>query len=123
MPDFDVCRWCKWFAGGYCINEKAFELNIDLSNFYEDGTLAGAIQESFKNIKFEQLENLIEQSKIPKKLQVEIIKTLYADFEDIKAELIEDIDSSVSSALAKFDFGPPGVFIKRPGEFSCKYYW
>ena len=122
--DYNTCRWCKWFKDGCCINEQAFDAEIDMSDFYESGTLSEAIQEGFGNIKFEQVEKLLA-SKVSKKTQAAVMKLLFEEFEGAKVNFVEGIDDSVSTVLNNFikDGFFEGVYIKDPNEFSCKYFW
>ena len=128
---YKTCLWCTWFQSGRCVNKNAFDINIDMNNdiyfskFTEEGHLSGAIEEGFGNIKFSSVEQKLLESKLSKKAQAEIMKTLYEELEDMKVHLIERIDESVSSALNNFDFSSDGggVYIANPNEFYCKYFW
>ena len=125
MIDYNVCRWCKWFKDGKCINERNFEQKpFEFFPFYEDGVLSEAISEGFGSIKFKELEMALFESSLSKKKQTEILKVLYEEFEDLKVNFVERIDDSVSKALENFDFGEQkGIPIVDPSEFSCKHYF
>jgi len=124
---YKTCRWCKWFKNGNCINEKAFDMenDIEIAKFTEEGHLSGVIEEGFGNVKFSGVEQKLFESKLSKKVQAEIMKTLHEEFEGVKVNLIESIDESVSIALNNFDFSgdDEGVYIADPNEFYCKYFW
>ena len=120
----NCCRWCRWFKDGCCVNEEAFDYEIDLSGFYEDSDLSSRISEGFRDVEFKRVGELLA-SKVSRKLQNDVKELLIEEFGEIQAGLIEDIDISVSSALDKFVkenfYG--GVYIKNPNEFGCKLFW
>ena len=118
------CRWCKWFKDGCCINENAFDYEIDLSDFYEYGDLSIAIRRGFKDVEFKQVRKLLA-SKVSRKLQEDVKELLIEEFGEIQTSLIEDIDDSVSSALNNFVKKGfiEGVYIRNPDEFGCKLFW
>ena len=124
MLDCNTCRWCKWFKDGCCINETAFDAEIDLFDFSESGKLSEAINEGFGNIEFEEVEKLLA-SKVSKKTQAAVIKLLHEEFEVIKVNLVEGIDDSVSTALNSYIKNNfyEGVYIVDPNKFSCKFFW
>ena len=120
----NFCRWCRWFKGGCCVNGDAFDYEIDLSGFYEEGILSEAIKEGFKDVEFKRVRKLLA-SKVSKKLQEDVRKLLIEEFDDLRTSLIEDIDGSVSSALNNFVKKGfiEGVYIRNPEEFGCKLFW
>ena len=127
MMDYNVCRYCKYFEKGCCINRYVYSLDetseVETYKFSEDGTLAEAIKEGIGAVKFKDFEQALFESKISKKAAKELLSVLYGEFEDITANLIEQIDESVSKALDNYDFNDGdiiGVEVLNPGEHSCK---
>ena len=118
----NCCRWCKWFKDGCCINEDAFDSEIDVSNFWEDGILSDAIKEGLKDIKFNKVKKLLE-TKVSRKTQIAVMELLNKEFTESNIDLI--IASSVTDALIKFikDAFYEGIYIKNPNEFICELFW
>ena len=93
----NVCRWCRHFKDGCCVNGDAFDYEIDLSGFSESGDLSDAIKEGFRDIEV---------------------------FDETQIGLIEDIGSSVSAALYRFvkQGFTEGVYIRNPEDFGCNLF-
>jgi hypothetical protein len=122
---YHCCRWCKWFSGGKCTNEQAFDALDDnvLYPFWENGNLSEAIKEGFKDFKFDELETALIESKLSKKRVTEIMKLFGEELESAFMNWTESIDGSVSTALTNYDFGrDDGVSIKDPSDFHCKFF-
>ena len=119
----DTCRWCRHFRDGCCVNGDAFDSEIDLSGFSENGGLSDAIREGFKHVEFKRVGKLLA-SKVSRKLQEDVRKLLVEEFDEMQAGLVEGIDGSVSSALDRFvrNGFVQGVHIKNPHEFGCKFF-
>ena len=61
MIDYNTCQWCKHSEEGYCINKEAFELEIDMTDFYERSELFTEwIKEGYKDLAIVQLNDYIE---------------------------------------------------------------
>ena len=106
---YRTCRWCKWFdaKNGVCTNERVFgELDDNvLYSFWEDGHLSETIREGFKDLKFNELETALIESKLSTKRVKEIMKVFNEELESAFANWTESIDDSVSTALNNYDFG------------------
>ena len=120
----NCCLWCKWFKDGCCVNEDAFDYEIDLSGFSENGILSDAIKKGFKEIEFKQVRKLLA-SKVSRKLQDDVRKLLIEEFDKMRVGVIEEIDGLVYSALNNFikESFCEGVYIKNPNEFLCDLFW
>ena len=120
----DTCRWCRWFKDGCCVNEDAFDYEIDLSGFSENGDLSAAVRRGFKDVEFKRVRKLLA-SKVSRKLQDDVRKLLIEEFDEMRAGIIEEIDGSVSSVLNNFikESFCEGVYIKNPNEFLCDLFW
>ena len=120
----NCCRWCKWFKDGCCVNGDAFDYEIDLSGFYDEGGLPDAIRKGFRDIEFKRVKKLLA-SKVSRKLHDDAGKLLIEEFGSFREGLIEDIRESVSSALdlyIKKEFAE-GAWIKNPDDFLCDLFW
>jgi len=124
---YRVCRWCKYFDAKTqtCVNDRAFHMDddFDFSQFTENGHLAEAIREGFKDFKFVQLEQALFESSLSKKKQAEIMKLFREELDDAFVNWTESIDDSVSTALTNFDFEFGGVSVVEPSDFCCNQYF
>jgi len=125
---YKVCRWCKYYNAEkrMCVNEWVYgdlDDNI-LYPFWENGHLAEAVKEGFKDFNFVQLEQALFESSLSKKKQAEILKIFREELDDAFVNWTESIDDSVSTALNNFEFElADGIPIADPSEMSCKYFW
>jgi len=100
MADYmNVCRWCKWFKDGCCINDKAFGFDdaedFPIWKFAEDGQLSESIKESFGDFDLAGINKLLAK-KLSKKTAAEILALFAEEFETFKTETTEKLDSQIT---------------------------
>lgn len=134
---YHVCRWCKWYQGGKCVNEAFAGTQMDAMGVYqvsEDGRLSGVIEETLHSVDTSKLDHDLRAVLQSFKLSDKKIKAFFAAFGEsltefydgiLKEKLDEEIaflyQSDAETRGTQFKGG--GVEISDPNTFYCKEFW
>lgn len=132
---YHVCRWCKWYQGGKCINEVFAGTQIDAEGVYqvaEDGRLSGVIEETLHSVNTSKMENDLKEVLYDFNLSDKRIKEFFKAFGECLTEfydmrLKDELDEAVSMLYQKdaekrgTEFS--GIEIADPTTFYCKEFW
>lgn len=132
---YHVCRWCKWYIGGKCVNET-FSKEVDTTPIYqvaESGKLSEVISETLGSISTkkiqEELREKLESFKLSDKRISEVIEVLSSEMAELVDEVCKPrLDQAISvlyqgKADTAFTSVEGGVEIADPESFYCKEFW
>ena len=132
---YHVCRWCKWYIGGKCVNE-AFSKEIDTTPVYqvaESGKLSEIISETLGSISTKkiqaELREKLEGFKLSDKRISEVMDMLSSEITEwIDKSCKPELDEAISGlyqgeADTAFTSVDGGVEIADPESFYCKEFW
>ena len=123
---YKSCRWCHWYKGGKCYNNKTFMNSNDTDIVYlsENGLISEAIREGFTENPFSNLRQNLE-SKLSKKKATEFMNDFYDELESAQLDWTEEIDESVTATIQNAinqDSYSSASEIVDPDDFYCKYF-
>ncbi len=130
-----VCRCCKWYQDGKCINKAFAGAQADTMGVYqvdEDGRLSGVLEETLHSVDTSKMEHDLREVLQRLKLSDKKIKEFFAAFRECLTEfydtsLKEELDDAISrlyqNAAENRGTESYSVEIADPSTFYCKEFW
>ena len=121
----DVCRWCKHYKNGKCLNDNFYsEAEHNIYSVSESGQLSGVIEEVLEDSKAKRIINAIdaelESYKVSKVRRKEIKDIFNEMLQDYFVDLRDELDNEINRLYVKnAEDNTIDAVIISPNEFCC----